>query len=178
MGQEKLKDWIEVVGIFALVASLVFVGMQMKQTQEIAIAQQYQERAIYGAEHVGSYAENENLLRATVNDIEGAFESGELGDSLVDDYETFGAEYVALSVIMASKGLVTLDNYYFQYQQGFMEEEAWTAFRHRFKKSFGDIYMQTMYLDDPHEWRESFQDLCNELLAEIAAETQTNEEFD
>ena len=121
MDPTKLKDWIEVVGIFALVASLVFVGMQMKQTQEIAIAEQYQARAIFGADHVSSFVENENLFGAMVDEIKSTFESGELGDSLVKDYETFGAEYVATSLAMGSKTLVTLDNYYFQYQQGFME---------------------------------------------------------
>ena len=75
MDPTKLKDWIEVVGIFALVASLVFVGMQMKQTQDIAIAEQYQARAIYGADHVSAFAENETLLGALVKDIEIAYES-------------------------------------------------------------------------------------------------------
>lgn len=169
MDPAKLKGWIEVVGIFSLVASLVFVGMQMNQTQEIAIAEQYQARALFGAEHVRSYAENDNLLDAYADEIKTSIESGQLGDPLAKDYETFGAEYVATSLIMASFTLVTLDNYYFQYQQGFMEEEAWAAFRHRFKKSLGDIYLQHAYLDDPQDWRKSFQDLCNELLAEIGA---------
>lgn len=35
MDSAKLRDWIEVIGIFALVASLVFVGLQIKQTEEI-----------------------------------------------------------------------------------------------------------------------------------------------
>ena len=39
MKQAKLRDWLEIVGIFAVVVSLVFVGMQMRQTQEIAIAE-------------------------------------------------------------------------------------------------------------------------------------------
>ena len=41
MDSTKLNDWMQVVGIFALVASLVFVGLQMKQEQEIAIADTY-----------------------------------------------------------------------------------------------------------------------------------------
>jgi len=41
----KLNDWMQVIGIFALVASLVFVGLQLKQTHEIALADQYQSRA-------------------------------------------------------------------------------------------------------------------------------------
>ena len=37
MASAKLNDWMQVVGIFALVASLVFVGLQMKQAKEIAL---------------------------------------------------------------------------------------------------------------------------------------------
>lgn len=36
MNQAKLHDWLEIVGIFAVVASLLFVGLQMRQTQTIA----------------------------------------------------------------------------------------------------------------------------------------------
>ena len=45
MDSAKLNDWMQVFGIFALVASLIFVGLQMKQTHEIALAGQYQSRA-------------------------------------------------------------------------------------------------------------------------------------
>lgn len=39
MKQAKLRDWLEIIGIFAVVVSLVFVGLQMRQTQEIAVAE-------------------------------------------------------------------------------------------------------------------------------------------
>ncbi len=39
MKQAKLRDWLEIVGIFAVVVSLLFVGLQMRQTQDIAIAE-------------------------------------------------------------------------------------------------------------------------------------------
>jgi len=45
MDSSKLNDWMQVVGIFAVVASLIFVGLQMKQSQDIALAAQYQARA-------------------------------------------------------------------------------------------------------------------------------------
>ena len=41
MDSAKLNDWMQVIGIFALVASLIFVGMQLRQDQEIAEAQIY-----------------------------------------------------------------------------------------------------------------------------------------
>ena len=37
MDSAKLNDWLQVFGMFALVASLIFVGLQIRQTQEIAI---------------------------------------------------------------------------------------------------------------------------------------------
>lgn len=79
---------------------------------------------------------------------------------------------------MEAKVLVTWDNYYFQYQQGFIEEEAWTAFRYRFKTAFRDEPTRNAYLSDPLAWRKSFQDLCNELLAEIGAETKSSKLID
>ena len=45
MNSAKLNDWMQVFGIFALVASLLFVGLQMRQTQEIAQATLYQMRS-------------------------------------------------------------------------------------------------------------------------------------
>jgi hypothetical protein len=41
----KINDWLQVVGIFGVIASLVFVGLQMKQTQDIALAGTYNARA-------------------------------------------------------------------------------------------------------------------------------------
>jgi hypothetical protein len=37
----KINDWLQVVGIFGVIASLLFVGMQMKQTHEITLANTY-----------------------------------------------------------------------------------------------------------------------------------------
>ena len=45
MDLAKLNDWMQLFGTFAIVASLIFVGLQMQQTQAIAVANQYQERA-------------------------------------------------------------------------------------------------------------------------------------
>ncbi|MEM7431964.1 MAG: hypothetical protein AAF351_08490 [Pseudomonadota bacterium] len=39
MTQEKLRMWFEVIGITAVVASLIFVGVQLRQEQEIASGQ-------------------------------------------------------------------------------------------------------------------------------------------
>jgi hypothetical protein len=42
MESARLNGWMQVTGIFAVVGSLIFVGLQMKQTQAIALSDAYQ----------------------------------------------------------------------------------------------------------------------------------------
>jgi hypothetical protein len=51
MNSAKLNDWMQVVGMAAIVASLIFVGLQMRQDQAIAIAGQYQDRSATAMEY-------------------------------------------------------------------------------------------------------------------------------
>lgn len=37
MRREKIKDWLEIVGMGAIVASLLFVGLQIRQDQRVAV---------------------------------------------------------------------------------------------------------------------------------------------
>ena len=41
----KINEWLQVVGIFGVLASLIFVGLQMKQAHEIALSNTYQSRS-------------------------------------------------------------------------------------------------------------------------------------
>ena len=50
MDLRKLHDWLEMVGLSAGVASLVFVGLQLKQSDEIALAEVLESAAARGVE--------------------------------------------------------------------------------------------------------------------------------
>ena len=41
---KRINDWLQIVGIFGLIASLIFVGMQINQDHEIALSGVYQAR--------------------------------------------------------------------------------------------------------------------------------------
>ena len=41
---EKINDWLQIVGMVGIIGSLIFVGLQLKQSQDIAVAGQNQER--------------------------------------------------------------------------------------------------------------------------------------
>jgi hypothetical protein len=77
MDSARLNDWLQVIGIFALVASLIFVGLQMKQTQQIGEG----EAAAY-------YSEITSSFRNTVIDYPEVWRSGCMGEELSDGDQT------------------------------------------------------------------------------------------
>ena len=101
------KDIAELIGIAAIVASLIFVGLQLKQSQEIAIANQYQAWAeaslnLFAAHIEADYATPRNR--------------DEISDTLT-----------AGDIAQANWLWTAADNNYYQFQRGFTENEAWLA---------------------------------------------------
>lgn len=45
MDASRFQDWLQIAGLFGVIASLIFVGLEMRQNREIAIADIYQQRA-------------------------------------------------------------------------------------------------------------------------------------
>ena len=142
----------------------------MKQSQEIAIAEQYQARTTAALEYVLWLAENESILQRQIRDVKSRYESGEGGDFFDEIHETQGPEYLATEAILDLAGFIVFDNYHKQYQLGTMDDESWAAFRHRLKQAFRNAIIKATFADNPQDWRESFQELCFELLAEIEKE--------
>ena len=170
MKKEELKAAAELIGIAAIVASLVFVGLQMKQSQDIAIAEQYQARSTAASEYVLWLAGNESILNRQVHEIKSRYEKREGGDDFIDAYETLGPEYLATVSILNLSFLTVFDNYYKQYQLGTMDDESWAAFRYRLKQNLRGARTRAAFTDEPQSWRKSFQELCYELIAEIEQE--------
>jgi len=57
MKKVSLDVWVQLVGLLSVVAGLFFVGFEMRQSQQIALASQQQERASLVTEIIGSFAE-------------------------------------------------------------------------------------------------------------------------
>ena len=103
------KDVAEFVGIAAIVASLIFVGLQMKQSHEIALAAQYQARA-----------ETVMNLHQTLIEADKVPRIPALREGL--------SESVTAADINEHLWLwIAMDNHYFQYQSGFLNEGFWQA---------------------------------------------------
>ena len=169
------KDLVELTGIVAIVASLVFVGLLLKQSQDIAIAEQYQNRSIAAQDYMMWQADNEQALRQGVGNVKSHYESGD-GDEVFNElFETQGPEFLATILIDDSIGLLMLDNFYMQYQLGTLAEESWLAFRYRLKNRLQDKMFRLVFEADPQRWRQSFRELCAEIIAEIEHEAVPTE---
>ena len=83
MDSTKINDWMQVVGIFSVVASLVFVGLQMQQDRQIALAGQYQDRSAVAVELYNGIAQSEYDIRLLGNAaVENPWWTKTLGDSM------------------------------------------------------------------------------------------------
>ena len=110
---------MQVVGIFALIASLLFVGLQLKQTQEIALADQYRARA-----------------EAAQNMFLAIQESGISMASLGKPMSEKTPAEVTASINVSYWSWTQYDNHYFQYSSGFLDDESWEGIRRRIQRQY------------------------------------------
>ena len=169
----KHYDWksiAELVGIAAIVASLVFVGLQLKQSQEIAIADQYQNRSDAALEYYTAMTQSDETIAFFANNLINNIESGAAEKSLVSLYEEEGAEQLAVRYLVFRSNITVFDNYHFQYERGFMTDDAWDPFRERLKGLLSASGIAAFYRAMRPGLRSSFRNVCDEILVEIGAE--------
>jgi hypothetical protein len=161
----KIKEWLEAIGLLAGVISLVFVGFEIQQSREIAIAGQYQART-------------ELLMSMTMTRLETPEIRQVAGESLREGYldvaksspesveltrqiSEMSNERLALEYFNMFMVLRFIDNNHYQYQHGYYEEEAWqTAVRVVDEIVASDFDMLSWRLMR-YEFRTSFQDFID-----------------
>lgn len=166
---EKLQTWIQGVGLLAVVASLIFVGLELRQSQEIAIAAQYQARMDAASSHYTAILQSDPGLRLIGRDLkEDILGDPELPAELKAWMDSQPEEELAFRAIGAVIFLKSHDNVYFQYQKGFLSEEAWEALRVQLKAGLDDprTWVRGIYEENPLVWRESYRALIDELITD------------
>ena len=152
---------MQIVGIFALVASIVFVGLQLKQSQEIAMSQAFQSRTDTNLAMYLASAENPMFVSATAK-----FYSG--------DAESMTPEELVVMRQYARVLLSSSENLHYQYVNGFISEERQRSGRDQFKRMLSgemvpfpvrQIYVETKIIFLPE-----FQGYVDEILREIDGE--------
>lgn len=149
------RDWLQIIGQFGVVASLMFVGLQMKQEQEIALSAAYQARTATLIDFLTSMATDE-VTRSAFSKT-----NGNITDMTPD-------ERVA-SVMIGMAGRELLQNSQYQYARGYLDEEHWQTIRLLIRQQLQNPITREGLLGDGV--RPSFRRIVQEIDQELDAET-------
>ena len=134
MKKVSLDVWVQLIVMLSVLAGLVFVGLQMMQTQQIALAEQMNNRMNVLIEWNHSYTSaNLDFYSAATKQPE--------NDELFSH-----AEKAARNATNVQWSLH--ENDYFQYSRGLMTEEVWKA---KLLATRNDLLVCGM--QDIYEWR-------------------------
>ena len=160
MDSAKLNDWMQVVGIFAVVVSLIFVGFQLKQSQDIAIAGQNQERQSVAFDYYAWQGQVDELV-----DGYGARHSEHL-DVSIGSENSRSDRIIGLAYIRSRMRLSIYDNNHFQYQSGFMTMESWQPYLNLTKYVCSEDRDEgKIMLNHGNQFREGFRELCMKFIS-------------
>jgi len=135
MPLQKWKEIAELVGMAAIVASLIFVGYQLKQDHEIAIAEAYQARAIASAESVRDLAADENATRGIIRARNSVNPDDLLPAGLAPDELTeLPAIELGAATLHLLSSIYIWENSHFQYTHGFLPRSHWERVRRTIKE--------------------------------------------
>ncbi len=112
MNAEKTRFIVEIIGIAAIVASLIFVGLQMRQTHEIALVTLMQMRSDAARELASAQIGSEPLLQ-----IDAKVQAGEE----LTSYETLTRSLQPFLFFNQ------FENSHFLLEQGYITEERWES---------------------------------------------------
>ena len=172
MNSTNWKDIAELVGITAIVASLVFVGMELRQSHQIAIAAEYQERVATVIDIYNTQIESEIALSIVGQPLYEIVRSADFPDKYRHLYEAYTVEQLGYLSTNSLIALTNFDNLYFQYQSGFLSDESWQAFRYRLLRVLESPITRLAFEEDPNWYRDSYRRLCNEIIIEIDADSE------
>lgn len=155
MNRRYSRDWLQIFGQFGVIASLIFVGFQIRQDHKIAQSVAYQQRTTTAAEFywtVGSDPIGRSAMEKTL-----------IGESDLTAEEILAARWFWRS------GKELLQNSYYQYQIGYLDDEHWSQARNIIKAGIAQPVPSSILLNG--NTRPSFQALLDEIEAELKSKS-------
>lgn len=168
MNKLSFRDAAELIGLTAIVASLIFVGLELQQSQRIAIADQYQMRMDANVQFIGSTSE-QSLIGSGTRFLE-RLPALDMPERVKQELSELAPVELGELTNRVLQALLIMDNSHYQYQNGFMEEETWQSVRARYIRNLGNGWLaRSMVLDRSDTWRASFVEEIREIYREIDA---------
>ncbi len=157
MNSRNLNDWLQIIGLFGVIGSLIFVGLQLKLTQDIALSENYQHRT-----------------SAIIEMNAGAMSSPEFLSGVSKVYlnksdELTMPEAVALEWYIGTN-LMVLENNHLQFEAGFLTPEHWQ----RNLEELDCILTVPLFRETAIDWnlRESFRNVLSDVMQKISDDAE------
>ena len=112
MRKISVENWVQLLGMFGVIASLIFVGLEMRQSQRIALVSQMQERSYTASNEAYAFTE------ANLDWFSSKFSIPPSSELTTEQKAARNSENVSWFIYEAD---------YFQYSQGLMTEPVWQA---------------------------------------------------
>jgi hypothetical protein len=150
----RYEVFVQILGMFGVIASLLFVGFEIKQSRDIAIADIYQQRT--------SMALDIALNRYSPEQV------AEVTNMLIDDPQKMTRQDVQLLSDIMAANFIYYENLHFQYQLGMIGEEEWNASKKLISVGFLLAPCSPVWWGQVKEtWRESFASEVDSLLLQL-----------
>jgi len=158
--KSKLNEWLQLVASVGVILSLIFVGLEIQQSREIAMADIYQQRA--------AMVIDVQLGTLLWDDIHAAMRKSIHGEPLSEE------EDIQLGLFQLPWFSYWENNHY-QYQIGLLSEEQWLSSRNAMLNQFtlAPRYRE-WWIENRDEWRQSFAREVDQVLAEAEARLDSN----
>ncbi len=148
----KISEWLEVIGMFGVIASLIFVGLQMQQTQQIALSSTYQARSAATVDSLMAAISSPEFLSASAKIYAGKSDELTMKEAVAWEYQ-LGAE------------MTLFENNHQQYEMGFLSKEHWqrnvTELKCKFELPLNRQMMKNW------SYRESFMNVIDEIVDQV-----------
>ncbi len=169
MALAKIRDWLEIVGLFSVVLSLVFVGLQIKQSQDIALAAQYQARADHNLQLAAMQFENDEFMQAVGSSARDSVVSlidqyGARRSITIDDVEGSPDDLLGRVVTRCAMAVKQMENIHYQWQLGLIDDDNWRAFKAQINRYRGGVCGPFFDAVPEREWLpQRFRTLMSEI---------------
>ena len=151
MESAKLNDRLQILGMGGIIASLVFVGLELRQSRQLAIADIYQQRTAM----VIAVQNN----RFSPEQFRDALNKAISGEALTTS-ETTLLQY------SWNPWFSYYENNHFQYEMGLLSEEQWISSRNDMQSYVRLPSFEAWWASERPNWRESFAQVVDEVIAE------------
>jgi hypothetical protein len=143
------QNWLQIAGLIGVIASLMFVGFELKQSRDIAVAQMYQDRAALDIQIRSYMAPSERVYDALEKSAKGM--------------ELSAHEQIAANRAIGNI-LIYWETNHLLYEMGMLDDEHWDASLRAIDYISRLPRFDAAWNDEKGSFRLSFQRVVDERL--------------